>query len=373
MDKRDYYEILGVQRGAPEEEIKKAFRQLAKKYHPDLNPGNKEAEEKFKEINEAFQVLSDPKKRAQYDQFGHSAFRPEDFADFRRYSSFEEILRNFGFGDIFDAFSPFGQRARAQEWPREGADLRYDLEITLEEAFHGASRKLEVPHLEQCPACGGTGAAPGHLKACTNCNGTGEIRSVRRGPFGQMISVRTCTTCGGRGKIAEKVCTGCRGRQRVERIRKIEVNIPKGVNDGQYLRISGEGEPGVFGGPPGDLYVVVHITPHGTFERQGADLLCRTTIDLASAILGSEIEVPTITGKASLRIPPGTQSHTVFRLKGQGMPYLNAPGRGDQLVLVVVHIPERLNREQKEVVRKLFSEKKAVTAPGFFDRLREYL
>ncbi|MDH7594032.1 MAG: molecular chaperone DnaJ [Methanomicrobiales archaeon] len=373
MAKKDYYEVLGVGRGASADEIKKAFRQLAKKYHPDLNPGNKEAEDRFKEINEAFQVLSDPQKRAQYDQFGHSAFRPEDFADFRRYSSFEEILKNFGFGDIFDVFSPFGQRTTGREWPREGADLRYDVDITLEEAFHGIARKIEIPHLEECPACKGTGAQSGHLKTCPACGGSGEVRSVRKSAFGQMVSIRTCSTCGGRGRIIEKPCPGCRGSGRVERLRKIEIRIPPGVNDGQYLRIAGEGEPGLYGGPPGDLYVVVHVKPHAIFERKGADLHCSMTVDLASAILGTEIEVPTLTGKATLKIPPGTQSHTVFRLKGQGLPHLNQRGRGDLLVLVMVHIPEKVTKKQREAVKELFSTGKVETTPGFFDRLREYL
>jgi molecular chaperone DnaJ len=370
MAKKDYYEVLGVEKTASPDDIKKAFRSLAKKYHPDLNPGNKESEEKFKEINEAFQVLSDPQKRAQYDQFGHSAFRPEDFAGFRQFS-WEDILRNFNFNDMFDIFSGFGRSG--SRGPREGADIRYDLDITLEDAFNSMQTKIEIPHFVECPTCKGTGAMPGHLKTCSTCGGSGQIRRVNKTPFGQMMNVTTCRTCGGTGKIIEKPCPECRGRGSVEKVQKIEITIPKGVNDGQYLRIAGGGEPGVQGGPPGDLYVVVHIKPHKIFERTDADLYCKTTIDLGTAMLGGEIEVPTMSGNATLTIPPGTQSHTVFRLRGQGMPYLNSRRRGDQLVKVVVNIPAKLTKKQKELVKEFVGEKKEETTGGFFERLREII
>ncbi|HVP24958.1 MAG TPA: molecular chaperone DnaJ [Methanomicrobiales archaeon] len=370
MAKRDYYEVLGVPRNASDEDLKKAFRQLARKYHPDLNPGNKNAEEQFKEINEAFQVLSDPQKKAQYDQFGHAAFRPEDFAGFRT-SSFEDLFRDFGFGDIFSVFGGGqGQRARG---PQPGPDLRYDLGISFEEAFQGVRKEIEVPHSVECPTCHGTGAKPGTLKTCPKCGGSGQVRNVRRSPFGQMVQISTCPQCGGSGRIAGEPCDTCHGEGKTRKVAKIEVAIPRGIDDGQYLRVAGEGEAGELGGPPGDLYVVVHVSPHPIFERHGKDLFCKTTIDVATAVLGGEVQVPTMTGKATLKIPSGTQSHTVFRLKGQGMPGLNSDRRGDQFVKVVVHIPEKVTKKQKELLREFVGEKKEETSAGFFEKLREFV
>ncbi|HXW98145.1 MAG TPA: molecular chaperone DnaJ [Methanomicrobiales archaeon] len=370
MAKRDYYEVLGVPRNASEEDLKKAFRQMARKYHPDLNPGNKEAEEQFKEVNEAFQVLSDPKKKAQYDQFGHAAFRPEDFAGARS-GSFEDLFRDFGFGDIFNVFGGGGgQRPRG---PQPGADLRTDLEISFEEAFQGVKKTIEVPHSVECPACHGTGAKPGTLKTCPKCSGSGQVRSVRRSPFGQMVQISTCPQCGGSGNIAGETCETCHGGGNVRRVAKIEISVPKGIDDGQLIRAAGEGEAGERGGPPGDLYVVVHVSQHPIFERHGKDLYCKTTIDLATAILGGEVQVPTMTGNAGLKIPAGTQSHTVFRLRGQGMPGLDSSRRGDQLVKVVVHIPEKISKKQKELLREFSGEKKEETSAGFFEKLREFV
>ena len=370
MAKKDYYEVLGVPRNASDEDIKKAFRQLARKYHPDLNPGNKGAEEQFKEINEAFQVLSDPQKKAQYDQFGHAAFRPEDFAGFRT-SSFEDLFRDFGFGDIFSVFG--GGQGRRPRGPQPGADLRYDLEISFDEAFLGVQKTIEVPHSVECPTCHGTGAKPGTLKQCPKCGGTGQVRTVRRSPFGQMVQISTCPQCGGSGRIADEPCETCHGEGNVRKIAKIEVNIPRGIDEGQYLRVAGEGEAGERGGSPGDLYVVVHVAQHPIFERHGKDLYCKTTIDLATAVLGGEVQVPTMTGKGTLKIPAGTQSHTVFRLKGQGMPGLNSDRRGDQLVKVVVHIPEKITKKQRELLREFSGEKKEETSAGFFEKLREFV
>lgn len=345
MTKRDYYEILGVDKNASQEEIKKAFRQLAKKWHPDVNPSNiKEAEEKFKEINEAFQVLSDPQKRRQYDEYGHAAFKPEDF-DFREFS-FDEIFRNFGFGDIFRGFG-FGER-------EEGADIRYDIDITLEEAFEGTEKNINVPHTVACSVCKGTGAKPGFLKNCDECNGTGEIRRVSRSAFAHMVNITACRKCGGLGKIAAKKCDECKGNGALRKTKTVKVNIPKGIDSGQYLRIAGEGEHGEAG--PGDLYVVVRIKDHSVFKRRHADLFCKTTIDLATAVLGGEIEVPTISGSVKIDIPPGTQSHTVFRLRSQGMPYINSSRRGDLLVKVVVNIPKKLTKKQERLLKEFFSE-----------------
>ncbi|MDD1661194.1 MAG: molecular chaperone DnaJ [Methanomicrobiales archaeon] len=370
MAKKDYYEVLGVPRAAPEEDIKKAFRQMARKYHPDLNPGNKESEEKFKEVNEAFQVLSDPQKKAQYDQFGHAAFRPEDFQGFRS-ASFEDLFRDFGFGDIFNVFGGRGgQRPRG---PMPGADLRYDLEISFDEAFQGVKKTIEVPHSVTCTTCQGTGAKPGTLKSCPKCGGSGQVRSVRRSPFGQMVQISPCPQCSGSGRIAGEPCETCHGEGRTGKVAKIEMTVPRGIDDGQYLRVGGEGEAGERGGQPGDLYVVVHVAPHPVFERHGRDLYCKTIIDLTTAVLGGEVHVPTMTGEGTLKIPAGTQSHTVFRLKGQGMPGLNSDRRGDQFVKVVVHIPEKVTKKQKELLREFSGEKKEETSAGFFEKLREFV
>jgi len=362
--KRDYYEVLGVSRNASQDDIKRAFKQLARKYHPDVNPGDKAAEEKFKEINEAFQVLNDPKKKLQYDQFGHAAFRPEDLAGFRSFS-FEDLFRNFGFGDIF---SGFGREAIA----REGADFRYDIEISLEDAYRGLTTRIDVPNFVTCSTCGGTGAKPGYLKDCNACNGTGEIRRVQRSAFAQVVKIGPCSKCGGRGKIAIKRCETCNGEGKVRKVKKIEVRVPRGINDGQYLRVAGEGGLGENGGPPGDLFVAVNVKDHEIFDRHESDLFCKTSIDIGTAILGGEIEVPTITGKARLKIPRGTQSHTVFRLRGQGMPHINSNKFGDQLIKVIVRIPEKISERQEKQLKELLAEKEVDTGRGFFEKLREH-
>ena len=349
MAARDYYEVLGVKRDASADELKKAFRQLARKYHPDLNKGSKEAEEKFKEINEAYQVLSDPSKKAQYDQGGHVEFRPGDESGYRP-PSYEDLFRDYGLGDIFNAFSGDSRRMRQ----RAGADLRYDIEVTLADAFSGTKNTVPVPHDSVCPACQGTGAEPGYLRDCPTCRGTGEIRSPQNMGNRRMMSIAPCPDCGGSGKIIEKPCRTCHGAGTIQKTRRIEVTIPRGVEDGQFLRIAGEGEPGANRGPPGDLYVVVHVKKHEVFERQGADLNTTAVVGLATALLGGEITVPTITGSASLKIPRGTQSHTLFRLRGQGMPFLNSDKRGDLLVKVIVKIPANLTKKQEELMTEAF-------------------
>jgi len=364
MAKKDYYNILGVSKNASQDEIKKAFRQLARKYHPDVNPGDKEAEEKFKEINEAFQILGDPEKREQYDQFGSSRFKPQDFSGFR-WPSFDDLFRDFGFGDIFDIFS--GARGTRV---REGADLRYDIEISLEDAFKGLKTKIEIPHFVVCSTCSGTGAKPGFLKQCPECGGQGEIRRVQRSAFAQIINVIPCIRCKGTGKIATKLCETCNGEGKIKKIKKIEIKIPKGIDDGQHLRVEGEGEPGENGGPPGDLYIVINIKEHKIFERREFDLFCNVAIGLGTAILGGEIKIPTIDGRAKLKIPAGTQSHTIFKLKGQGMPFLNSNKRGDQLVKVIVEIPKKISKKQEQLLKQLISDKEIETGKGFFERLR---
>jgi molecular chaperone DnaJ len=349
MAARDYYETLGVKRDASADELKKAFRQLARKYHPDLNKGSKEAEEKFKEINEAYQVLSDPQKKAQYDMGGHVEFGPGDTSGYRP-PSYDDLFRDYGLGDIFNAFS--GGSRRSQQ--RAGADLRYDIEVTLSDAFHGTKNTVAVPHDSLCDTCHGTGAEPGYLKDCPTCRGTGEIRSPQRMGNRQVMSIAQCPECGGSGKIIEKPCRTCHGAGSLQKTRRIEVTIPRGVEDGQFLRIAGEGEPGVNRGPSGDLYVVVHIKKHEVFERQGADLTTTAVVGLATALLGGEITVPTLTGSAALKIHRGTQSHTLFRLRGQGMPLLNADKRGDLLVKVIVKIPADLTKKQEDLMKEAF-------------------
>ena len=353
MAKEDYYKILGVKKDASQDDLKKAFRHLARKYHPDLNKGSKEAEEKFKEVNEAYQVLSDPQKKSQYDQVGHAEFRPGEYTQAPP-PSYDDLFRDFGLGDIFDAFSTGSGRARS----RAGADLRYDIEISLTDAFYGTKNTVAVPHIVECGTCGGTGAKPGHSRTCAKCGGTGEVRAVQRRGRQQVMNIAPCPDCGGTGTIIDMPCETCLGRGTLQKTRRIEVTIPRGVEDNQFLRIPGEGEPGENRGPPGDLYVVVHIKKDSSFERRGADLYSSASISLKTALLGGEIAVRTITGTAVLKIPHGTQSHTLFRLREQGMPYLNADKRGDLLVKVIVKIPEKLTKKQEVQISEAFAAEK---------------
>jgi molecular chaperone DnaJ len=350
MAKGDYYEILGVKKDASQDDLKKAFRHLARKYHPDLNKGSKESEEKFKEVNEAYQVLSDPQKKAQYDQVGHADFKPGEYTEAKT-PSYDDLFRDFGLGDIFDAFSTGSGRSRS----RAGADLRYDLEISLTDAFYGTKNTVAVPHTLECGTCHGTGAHPGSIRNCTKCGGSGEIRSIQRRGSQQVMNIAQCPDCGGSGRITDRPCETCHGKGSLQKTRRIEVSIPRGVDDKQFLRIAGEGEPGANRGPPGDLYVVVHIKKDSNFERHGADLYSSSVVSLKTVLLGGEMPVRTITGTASLKIPRGTQSHTLFRLREQGMPYLNADNRGDLLVKIVVKIPEKLTKDQEDILLKAFA------------------
>lgn len=349
MAEKDYYKILGVSKDATQEEIKKAFRQLARKYHPDVNK-EKGAEEKFKEINEAFQVLGNPEKRAQYDQYGSSAFSAEDIAGFRNFKfNFDDLFSDFGFGDIFDFFSE--RRSRKYEDYEEGADLRYDLEISLEEAFFGSKKVIEIPSYEICKKCHGKGAEEKYFEECDKCHGTGEIRTVRKHGFTQFISIVSCNKCLGKGKIAKKYCDICKGKGKIKKIQKIEIKIPRGVNNGQYLRIEGKGEQGK-NAPPGDLYIVIHVKKHSVFKREDENLFLDKKINLMTAIFGGDIEIQGIDKKIRLKIPPGTQSHTHFRLQGQGMPILNSKERGDLFVRIIVDIP-KLSKEKEKKFQKI--------------------
>jgi len=349
MAEKDYYKILGVSKEANPEEIKKAFKHLARKYHPDVNQGNKESEDKFKEVNEAFQVLGNPEKKTQYDQYGSSAFSQEDLRNFRnRGFDFEDLFSSSGFGDIFDIFN--SQRGREEyENYEEGADLRYDLDITLEEAFSGIKKTIEIPLHEICRKCHGAGAEDKYLKICDKCHGHGQIRMTRRQGFTQFVSVSPCDKCKGAGKIAEKYCEICYGKGKTEKLQKIEIKIPKGINSGQYLRIEGRGELGK-NAPSGDLYVVVYIKKHAVFRREEENLFLDKKIDLKTAIFGGKIEIQGIDKKIKLKIPAETQSHTPFKLEGQGMPFVDSKERGDLFVRIIVEIP-KLSKDKEKYFR----------------------
>lgn len=351
MSKRDYYEVLGVGRNATDEEIKKAYRRLARQYHPDVNKAP-DAEAKFKEIKEAYEVLSDKEKRAAYDRFGHAA-TDGSMGGFGAGGGFDGGFGDMGgFGDLFDIFFGGGGRRNANA-PKRGADLQYNLTIEFKDAVFGMETDITVPRTENCDACGGTGAKPGtRPEACSACHGTGQQEFVQTTPFGRIVNRRTCPACRGEGRINREACSDCRGTGKVKRQRKIHIKIPAGVDDGAQLRVAGEGEAGLRGGPPGDLYVVLHVKPHDFFEREGDDLYCEVPITFAQAALGDEIEVPTLTEKVKLKIPPGTQTHTYFRLKGRGVPRLRGYGQGDQHVKVVVVTPTNLTEEQKRLLRE---------------------
>ncbi|RLE14188.1 molecular chaperone DnaJ [Candidatus Aerophobetes bacterium] len=358
MAKRDYYEILGVSRDASPEEIKRAYRRLAIKYHPDRNPDNpKEAEEKFKEVAEAYKVLSDPEKRKIYDQYGHAGLEAEVGAgaggfsgfDFDPFKIFEEV---FGRDDIFgqDLFGDFfGRTTTTRRRAQTGASLQYNLEIDFEEAVNGAEKELSLTRYEVCPRCSGEGVEPGyHPEACPACGGTGYIQT-RQGFF---AFTRTCTQCHGRGTVVRHPCRECRGTGRVRKTRKIMVKIPPGVDNGTTLRLRGEGEAGVEGGPAGDLFVSIKVRPHPLFSRKGDDIFLEIPISFALAALGGEVSVPTLNGKVKLKIPAGTQTGKIFRLRGRGVPHLHSAGRGDQLVKVVVETPVNLTLEQKQLLKR---------------------
>jgi molecular chaperone DnaJ len=363
-EKRDYYEVLGVSKQASEKDIKSAYRKLAMKYHPDQSDAS-DAEERFKEISEAYAVLSDADKRRQYDQFGHAGINSQySQEDLFRGVNFEDIFRGFGFGgeSIFDMF--FG--GARQRGPARGRDLRYDLDLTLEQAASGMETVLDVPRTESCQTCGGSGAKPGTSPTtCAQCGGTGQVTRVQSTPFGQMITSMGCSKCAGRGQIITSPCTECGGSGRVRRTRKINVKIPPGVDDGQQIKLRGEGDMGP--GGAGNLYIFLNIRPHQLFKRVNSDLLFEMPISITQAALGAEIDVPTLNGRAIVRIPAGTQSGSVFRLKGKGMPRLQGLGVGDMHVKVDVKTPKSLTSRQKELLEALaaeFGEKPSPPAKG---------
>ncbi len=382
-EKRDYYEVLGVAKSATEDEIKKAYRKLAKKYHPDLNPGDKEAEAKFKEVGEAYEILSDQQKRSRYDQFGFAGVDPSygagagsGFGGFG--GGFDEMDLGDLFGSFFGGggFGGFGgsTRTRNPNGPIRGRDVEMQLGLTFLEAALGCKKDVTVQHLETCAECGGSGAAKGTAaETCTRCGGTGAIRTTERTMLGVMQVQKPCPECGGTGRVIKTPCSACNGKGRVRKRKKLNVTVPAGIDHGQTFTLRGQGDAGANGGPAGDVLVTVSVAKDPVFERDGYDVWCDIPVTYSQAVLGDEITVPTIEGNVKYNIPEGTQPGTVFRLKGRGIPYVSGRGKGDQFVRVAVEVPRSLNQKQKEALRKfdeMLADRNYEKRRSFFDRLR---
>lgn len=373
-DKRDYYEVLGVSKGASDDEIKKAYRKEAKKYHPDLHPGDKTAEAKFKEVNEAYEVLSDSDKKARYDQFGHAGVDPNFGA-----GGGGGGFGGFDFSDIFDmfggGFGGFGGGRR--NGPVRGRDISRDITVTFEEAAFGCKKKINITRDEPCDACGGTGAKAGtNPETCTRCGGRGQVQTQTRTPLGYMTNVTTCPECRGTGKIIKEPCRECRGSGKVKASRTIELDIPAGINHGQTMQLSGRGEPGERGGPSGDLLITVRIKPHEIFTREDYDVYINFPVTFVEAALGATVKVPTLDGVVEYDIPEGTQHGTKFRLREKGIPYIRGRGRGDQYVIVEVEIPKNLSNKQKDILKQFDSEteiKNYKKQKSFLDKMKDLL
>jgi molecular chaperone DnaJ len=372
MTQRDYYEILGVPRTASNDDLKAAFRKLARQFHPDVNK-SPDAEERFKEMNEAYAVLSDPEKRSAYDRFGHAGVRGAGGApDFNVDFDFADI-----FGDLF-GFGGFGRSSsRSRNAPRRGTDLQYRLDLTFEEAVFGIDKEIEITRDEVCSTCSGSGAKPGTSPTrCTNCSGTGEVRQVRQTFLGSMVQVTTCPVCRGQGETIGSPCPTCQGRGLERQIRRKVVEIPAGVDSGTQIRLAGEGQPGENGGPNGHLYIAIQVKPHKFFRRRDYDILLDLNINVAQATLGAEVEVPTVDGLTSLRIPAGTQPGKVLTLKSKGVPHLRGSGRGDQMIIINIEIPSRLSSDQRKLFEELAQSLGSEVSPterGFLDWLKETL
>ena len=353
--KRDYYEVLGVSRGASEDEIKKAYKKMARKYHPDLNPGDKTAEEKFKEVNEAYEVLSDADKKARYDQYGHAGVDP-NFGAGGFGGGFDG---SFDFGDLGDIFGSFfgggfgGGRRTNPNAPQRGESIRMSIAISFEEAAFGCEKAVTVERYETCDTCHGNGCAPGTSpEVCPDCHGTGTVQVRRQTPMGVFATSSPCPKCGGKGRIIHQPCKDCRGSGMVRKKKTIQASIPAGIDNGQTLSIRGQGNAGKNGGPAGDLLITITVRPHELFRREGTSVLCEAPITFTQAVLGAELEIPTIDGKVKYTLPEGTQSGTTFRLKGKGIPSINGRGRGDQYVTVYIETPKNLNKEPKDALKK---------------------
>ncbi|MBU5438331.1 molecular chaperone DnaJ [Tissierella sp. MSJ-40] len=370
MSKRDYYEILNVNKDATAEELKRAYRTLAKKYHPDLNPDNSEAEQKFKEVNEAYEILSDSQKRAQYDRFGHAGVDPQSGGYGQGFGGFGDI-----FEDIFDIFGGgFSQNSR-RTGPVRGADLRYNLNLDFKESVFGVEKEIQIRRTENCTTCNGSGVKPGSSKeTCSNCNGKGEVRYAQQTPFGQFVRVGTCDVCGGTGEMIIDKCEDCQGTGKDLRTKKLKVKIPAGVDNGSIISIKNEGETGERGGPSGDLYIYITVNEDSVFKRRGNDIFLTIPISFAEAVLGAEIEVPTLEGITNHSIPEGTQTGTQFRLKHMGVPNVKGYGRGDLYFTVEVKVPTKLSEKQKELLKAFADETGEYykeNKKGFFGKMKD--
>ncbi len=375
--KRDYYEVLGVSKGASEDEIKKAYKKMARKYHPDLNPGDKSAEEKFKEVNEAYEVLSDADKRARYDQYGHAGVDP-NFGAGGFGGGFDG---GFDFGDLGDIFGSFfgggfgGGRRTNPNAPQRGESIRMSIAISFEEAAFGCEKEVTVERYEACDTCHGSGCAPGTSpEVCPDCHGTGTVQVRRQTPMGVFATSSPCPKCGGKGRIIHQPCKDCRGSGMMRKKKTIQASIPAGIDNGQTISIRGQGNAGRNGGPAGDLLITITVRPHELFRREGTSVLCEAPITFTQAVLGAELEIPTIDGKVKYTLPEGTQSGTTFRLKGKGIPSINGRGRGDQYVTVYIETPRNLNKEQKEALKKFaaaMGEDEASGQKPFFKKFKK--
>lgn len=374
--KRDYYEVLGISKSASEEEIKKAYKKMARKYHPDLNPGDKDAEEKFKEVNEAYEVLSDANKKARYDQYGHAGVDP-NFGAGAGFSGFDGAFDFGDLGDIFGSFFGGGATRRTNpNAPQRGESIRVAVTISFEEAAFGCEKTVSFDRYETCNTCHGNGCAAGTTpETCPDCHGSGTVQQRRQTPMGVFATSAPCSRCGGKGKIIHQPCKDCRGTGFQRKRATLQASIPAGIDNGQTISLRGQGNAGKNGGPAGDLLITITVRPHELFRREGTSVLCEAPITFAQAVLGAELEIPTIDGKVKYTLPEGTQSGTTFRLKGKGIPAINGRGRGDQYVTVYIETPKNLNREQKEALKK-FAEAMGEDGDvkeqkGFFNKFKK--